>query len=276
MNGVTRLLAPDEGRDALRKLAGLLIGLGLFLTFVRRGTGGLGSTWSDWGLFATLLIAFAFLYGVGMLGALSTRPLRSWRRSTWCSGSWSRRGAAPVHRGGQRFAGRVPQHLLGVRRTAGLAVAAPLLTGLGYGLLLASLAVIVAWSALWDKILSNGIGAHFGVYRGLLLILAGLLLVAAGAVWRLDERDGAGRAREIVTGAAVSAVLAGSLSFPDVFGLANPFVSVSGPASSLLWEIVLLVVSLLAVGYGSRAGAAAPPMSAASGWPSSWSLPARI
>ncbi len=53
-------------------------------------------------------------------------------------------------------------------------------------------------------------------------------------------------------------MLAGSLSFPDVFALANPFVSVSGPASSLLWEIVLLVVSLLAVGYGSRVGARGP------------------
>ena len=87
--------------------------------------------------------------------------------------------------------------------TAGLAVAATLLAGLRYGFLLAALAVIVSWSALWDKILSNGIGQHFGIYRGLLLILAGLLLVAAVAVWRLDERDGAGRAREIVTGAAV-------------------------------------------------------------------------
>jgi hypothetical protein len=84
-----------------------------------------------------------------------------------------------------------------------------------------------------------------------------LLLVAAVTVWRLDERQGAGRAREIVTGAAVSAVLAGSLSFPNVF-LHSRFLPVPGASSSLLWEIALLVVSLLAVGYGSRVGARGP------------------
>jgi hypothetical protein len=112
--------------------------------------------------------------------------------------------------------------------------------------------VIVPWSALWDKILSDGIGQHFGLYRGLLIILALLLLAAAAAAWRLDGDDGRGRANEIVTGAAASAVIAGSLSVPKVFALDNPFVSVSGPESSLFWEIVLLVVSLLAVGYASR------------------------
>ena len=257
MNGVTRLLAPDEGRDALRKLAGLLIGLGLFMTFVRKGTGGLVSTWSDWGLFATLLIAFAFLYGVGMLGALSTRPLRPWEAVYLVFGilvaPWLLFQFIEALNGS-------PGASLNIfwvfGATAGLAVAATLLAGLRYGFLLAALAVIVSWSALWDEILSNGIGGHFGIYRGLLLILAGLLLVAALVAWRIDQRAGA--ASEIVTGAAASAVLAGSLSLPDVFGLANPFASVSGPASSMLWEIVLLVVSLLAVGYGSRVGARGP------------------
>jgi hypothetical protein len=259
LNGVARLLAPDEGRDALRKLAGLLIGLGLFMTFVRKGTGGLVSTWSDWGLFATLLVAFAFLYGVGMLGALSSQPLRSWEAVylvfAILVAPWLLLQFIEAVNGS-------PGASLNIfwvfGATAGLAAAATLLAGLRYGFLLAALAVIVSWSALWDKVLSNGIGGHFGTYRGLLLVLAGLLLVVAVAVWRWDEREGAGRAREIVTGAAASAVLAGSLSFPDVFSLANPFVSVSGPASSLLWEIVLLVVSLLAVGYGSRAGARGP------------------
>ena len=89
--------------------------------------------------------------------------------------------------------------------TAGLGVGAALLAGLRYGLLLASLSVIVSWSALWDKILSDGIGQHFGIYRGLLIILAGLLFAAAFAAWRLNPVEGRGRANEIVTGAAVSA-----------------------------------------------------------------------
>jgi hypothetical protein len=138
--------------------------------------------------------------------------------------------------------------------TAGLAVAAALIAGLGYGLLLASLAAIVSWSALWDKILSDGIGDHLGVYRGLLIVLAALLVGAALAAWRLDRDEGEARASEVVTGAAAAAVLAGSLSVPRVFGFADPLNHFSGsaPASSAVWEIALLVVSLLAIGFGSR------------------------
>ena len=253
MNELQRLFAPDEAKDALRKLAGLLLGLGLFMTFIRKGTSGLGSAWGDWGLLASLAITFAFLYGVGMLGALSTGRLRSWEAVYLVFGvlvaPWLLLQFIEAI-GGSPGASLNIVWVFAV--TAGLAAAAALIAGLRYGLLLASLAVIVSWSALWDKILSDGIGQHFGIYRGLLVILAALLLGAAFAVWRLDEREGGGRASEIVTGAAASAVLAGSLSFPKVFALDNPFFLVSGPDSSLLWEIVLLVVSLLAVGYGSR------------------------
>jgi hypothetical protein len=142
--------------------------------------------------------------------------------------------------------------------TAGLAAAATYLAGLRYGLLLASLAVIVSWSTLWNKILSDGIGAHLGTYRGLLLILAALLLAAAFAAWRMDRQEGPARANDLVTGAALSALIAGSLSVSGVFGLSNPLLAVPSADSSLFWEIVLLAISLLAVGYGSRFAARGP------------------
>ena len=43
---LSRLFAPDEGRDGLRTLAGLLLGLGFFMAFARK-SGGLGGGWSD-------------------------------------------------------------------------------------------------------------------------------------------------------------------------------------------------------------------------------------
>jgi hypothetical protein len=52
---LSRLLAPDDGRDGLRALAGLLLGLGFFMAWARK-SGGLGEGWGDWGLFITLLI----------------------------------------------------------------------------------------------------------------------------------------------------------------------------------------------------------------------------
>jgi hypothetical protein len=250
LNDLRSLFAPDDARDAMRALGGLLLGLGLFMTFIRKSTD-LGENWGDWGLLVTLLIAFAFLYGVGMLGALMTGGPRPWESVYLVIGVL----LAPFVLlqfieaiNGSPGASLNTFWVFAV--TAGLAAVATLVAGLRYGFLLASLAVIVSWSSLWDKILSDGLGAHFGIYRGLLIILAALLLAAAFAVWRLDEREGLWRASDIVTGASVSAVLAGSLSFPNVF-LTSPFLTIPGASSSLLWEIVLLVVSLLAVGYGA-------------------------
>ncbi len=253
MSDLGKMFAPDEGRDALRGLGGLLLGLGLMLVFVRKGTNVLGDTWGDWGLFAILSIAFVFLYGLGMLGAVSA-GLRSWGSAYLVFGIL----VAPVALiqfieavNGAPGASLNTFWVFGV--TAGLGAAAALLAGLRYGLLLASLAVIVSWSALWDKVLSNGIGAHYGLYRGSLLILAVLLVGAAAAMaTRRIEPDGPERASELVTGASLAAVIAGSLSAPKIFALSNPFFTIAGPSSSLLWEIVLLVVSLLAIGYGSR------------------------
>ena len=68
---LSRLFAPDEGRDGLRTLAGLLLGLGFFMAFARK-SGGLGGGWSDWALFITLLIITVFLYALGLVGRLIT------------------------------------------------------------------------------------------------------------------------------------------------------------------------------------------------------------
>jgi hypothetical protein len=91
-----------------------------------------------------------------------------------------------------------------------------------------------------------------------LLILAALLLAAAFAIWRMDRQEGPARANDVVTGAAVSAVIAGSLSVTDVLALSNPLLAIPTADSSLFWEIVLLATSLLAVGYGTRFGARGP------------------
>ena len=253
MNELSRLFEPDEGRDALRKLAGLLIGLGLVMTFVRKADSSLGDTWGDWGLLIVLLIAFVFLYGLGLLGRLNTDGLRSWESVYLVFGIF----VAPfVLLQFLEAINGTPGASLNVfwvfLVTAGLAVAATYVAGLRYGLLLASLAVIVSWSTLWNKILSDGVGAHLGTYRGLLMILAALLLVAAFAIWRMERSEGPVRANDVVTGAAVSAVIAGSLSVSEVFARSNPLLAVPTANSSLFWEIVLLAISLLAVGYGSR------------------------
>jgi hypothetical protein len=103
------------------------------------------------------------------------------------------------------------------------------------------------------------------------LILAALLVLGAFAFALLDRDSqpaGPALARlpvpmrapasDIITGAAVAAVLAGSLSFTRLASLGNPFVSFPTADSSFFWELVLLVVSLLAIGYGSWSGVRGP------------------
>jgi hypothetical protein len=74
----------------------------------------------------------------------------------------------------------------------------------------------------------------------------------------VDRQGDPSRANDVVTGAAVSAVIAGSLSVSGIFALSNPLLAVPTADSSLFWEIVLLAISLLAVGYGARFGARGP------------------
>lgn len=256
MNNLSRFFEPDEARDVLRKLGGLLVGLGLFMAFVRKSDPSLGEAWGDWGLLIVLLLAFVFLYGVGMLGRLNTPALRPWESVYLVFGIL----IAPflLFQFIEAING-TPGTSLNVLWvflvTGGLAAAASVVAGVRYGLLLASLALIVSWSALWNKILSDGIDAHLDVYRGLLLVLAAVLLVAAFFVSRASEREGWSRGNEIVTGAAVSAVIAGSLSLTEVIAVSNPLLSwFPTAASSLFWELVLLVVSLAVIAYGARLG----------------------
>ena len=270
MNDRAALFAPDERRDALRKLGGLLVAAALLMTFIRKSSPGLGDTWGDWGLLLLLLATFGFLYGTALIGRQNTLGLRSWQAVYFVFAIF----IVPLV--GAQFVAAVngtPGASLNIfwffLLTAALAGGAAIIAGVRYGLLLASIAVIISWSALWEKILSGGLGEHLGLYRVLLLIIGALLVLASLAVAGAgrEERSSAAAetapppwspASELVTGAALAAVLAGSLSFTKLVALSNPFLDIPGADSSFFWELVLLVVSLAAIGYGSRVGARGP------------------
>jgi hypothetical protein len=267
---LSRLFAPDEGRDGLRTLAGLLLGLGFFMAFARK-SGGLGGGWSDWALFITLLIITVFLYALGLVGRLITPTARPWQSVYVVFGIL----LLPFMLfqfiqavGGDATADLNVFWVLLV--TAAAAAFAALVADVRYSLLLASISVIIGLSALWDKILSNGLFTHYGIYRGLLVIYGLVLLAGAFAVYRFDplarlrpggtgasEPDRWLRAQDVVTGAAIAAVAAGAITFTAFFAQASVFaVRVASP--SLLWDIELLVASLLAVIWGSRVGVRGP------------------
>ena len=262
---LSRLFAPDDGRDALRTLGGLLLGLGFFMAFARK-SGGLGEGWSDWALFITLLIITVFLYGVGLVGRLNTPTLRAWQAVYVVFGIL----LLPFLLfqfieavGGNASAGLNVFWVLLV--TAAAAAFAALVADIRYGLLLTAIALIVSLSALWNEILSDGLIAHYGIYRGLLVIYGLLFLALAFAVYRFDpltrlrpgrvaasEPERWLRAQDLVTGAALSAVLAGAITFTAFFAQTDSLFAPPVASPSLLWDLELLLASLLAVLWGAR------------------------
>lgn len=130
--------------------------------------------------------------------------------------------------------------------------------GVRYAAFLCTLSLFIAWLALWEKILSHPSAT---TVRWLLLIV-GVIFAAAAVV--LDRR-GRRESAEVLTGAGIAGVAACSLGvFVGVIALGLSAVSSGGlagvPSLSVLhagqhfvWDLLLLLISLGLIWYGSRA-----------------------
>jgi hypothetical protein len=273
------LYRPDDTRDLLRKIGGLLLGLAAVMILIRKGPAVSlvsqavnPSQWAAFPIFLVAAVPAIYLYG-SIFTRTQTGELRVWQVVHSVFGLLF----VPVALGrfidligGTASASLNTFWIFGV--TAGLALYAGAARGVRVQLLLGSLALIVSWTALWDKILSGGIGSHWGVYRGLLGILAIGLLAGALYVWRTNPGGdevavsatepagdlGLWKASELLTGAGVAAVIACSLGIAALGNL-NPLGTGTPPIqTSNLWDVLLLLISLGLVGIGSQIGTRGP------------------
>ncbi|MBM3668238.1 MAG: hypothetical protein FJW90_12375 [Actinobacteria bacterium] len=269
------LLAPDDTRDALRKLGGLLFGIGALMLFLRKG--------EDYGafiVFLVLAIPAALLYGGSVLSDRFTGGMRPWQAVH------SVLGLVFVPLALLQFVEWVGGSASGWNTfwvfsvTAALGFYAGIVKGVRFQLLAGAVAAIVAWSGLWDELLSNGLGAHYGAYRGLLGLFSIALLAAALHLWRSanDERvietalsEGGDRrlwkASELLTGAGIAAVLGCGLTVAVLIvqvagtgGIAAVGLGggINVPETSVAWDTLLLLVSLGLVGLGTMIGTRGP------------------
>jgi hypothetical protein len=265
---------PDDTRDELRKIGGLLIGLAAAIIYLRKGplVEGNPSQWAAFPMLLVLAIPAVYLYG-SILTRPQTGELRPWQ------GVHNVLGLVFVPFALGQFVdviGGAPTADLNVfwiaAVTAALAFYAGARGAVRVQFLLGSIAVIVSWTALWNKILADGIGAHWGIYRGLLGILAIGLLAAALYVWRSNPGGddiaasatapsgdlGLWKASELVTGAGIAAVIGCALGITAIGNL-NPLSGSTPPIqTSELWDIMLLLVSLGLVAIGSQIGTRGP------------------
>jgi hypothetical protein len=271
---MNELLRPDDTRDALRKIGGLLFGIGMLMLLLRKAA--VGDDFGDGIVLILLAIPAVLLYGASILPPSDTGGrLRPWQTV------YSVFGLIFVALTLIQFVTTIddtPDAALNLTWiflvVAALGFYAGVVRGIRFQILLGGLALIVAWSELWDKILGDeGIGGHIGVYRGLLGILSIGLLAGALYLWRTnpggDNRadtavEPAGdkalwKASELFTAAGISAVLACSLGIASIASL-NPLATspVAPIATSWFWDILLLAISLGLVGLGAQIGLRGP------------------
>jgi hypothetical protein len=268
------LWRPDDTRDALRKIGGLLLGLGALMIYVRKGPflSLNPHQWAAFPMFLVLAVPAVYLYG-GVLARPQTGELRPWQVVHSVFGLIF----VPLALlqfvdmiGGNPNAGLNIFWVFAV--TAGLAFYAGIVAGVRVQLLFGSIALIVSWTALWNEILSGGIGAHWGIYRGLLGIMAIGLLAGALYLWRTNPGGnevaetatapsgdmGLWKASELLTGAGIAAVIGCALGIASVGNL-NPLGTGTPPIQTTnLWDILLLIVSLGLIVIGSQIGTRGP------------------
>ncbi len=262
------LLAPDDTRDALRKYGGLLLGLGVLLLLIRKG-----DDWSDFVIFLLLGAMAVYLYGT-VFTSQHTDGIRPWQAAH------SVFGLIFVPLALMQFIEVVDGSgsslntfwIFGV--TAALAFYAGAVKGIRFHLLAGSIAAIISWSALWNELLGDtGIAGHFGTYRGLLGILAILLLAVGLYLWRQGDDShvvgtgtdqggdrGLWKASELLTGAGIAAVLACSLGISSAATFFGPFgfTEFTVVETAQVWDVLLLVISLGLVGLGAQIGVRGP------------------
>lgn len=264
------LLAPDDTRDALRKQGGLLLALGVLMLVLRKE-----DDLSDFVTFLLYGAMAAYLYGA-VTTTRHTDGARPWTAVHSVLGLLF----VPLALGefvelldGDAGSNLNTFWIFGV--TAALAFYAGVVKGIRFHLLAASIAAIVSWSALWDKLLGDeGIAGHIGTYRGLLGILSIILLAGALWLWRQGDEtrvtgtvtddggdEGVWKASELFTGAGIAAVLACGLGISNlaVATFAGPFGGeISIARTALGWDVLLLLISLGLVGVGSLIGTRGP------------------
>ena len=236
-----RPLALDR-RDWLRLIGGMMFASGALVLLARKG-----SDWSDWAIFLGLLIPTAVLLGLAFAGRMPVeRP--GWQAAFLVFGTLLLVGTliqlVIALKGEPRELNLVWTFGL----AGGVAVASSFVLRAPFQMLLGALLGVVAWLALWDKILSNPSG---DTIRWLIVVLAAIYIV--GAILLL--REGRPQASDLITAAGILAVLAAALSFAiAASGLSQAGDALPGnvPKPGQGWNVFLLVVSLLLIGYGSR------------------------
>src|SRR3954452_1145697 len=247
--------APDR-RDWLKLAGGMMFGAGVIVLLGRKG-----QEWSDWADFAALLVAALILLGLGVVRR-AAGELGGWRTGFLVFGTLLLLGALLQLVNAADGDPGAPLNLAWTFAVAGaVAGVSSLALRANVQMLVGALFLLVAWLALWLKILDNPSG---DTIRWLLIVLAAIYVVAAFVLGRRRAGDRvapsyAPQASDLITVAGIAAVLAAIYSLGVA---AQTVIGAGGGGSGPLpggvpkpgqgWNVFLLVVSLVLIAYSSR------------------------
>jgi hypothetical protein len=262
------LVRPDDSRDLLRALGALLIGVGVLVLSVRKDdpSGFVeNESWGAWALLAVYLAAAVVLYGGAISTIRETGGLRKWQAIASVFGllfvPFALSEFVDAVGGDPSTAANVAW-IAAV--TAALAFFAGIYGAVRFQLLVGALALLVAYLALFDVILTDGVFEDLDVLRGLLLAYAVVMVAAGILLWR-STRDGLWPGSELLTAAGIAAVgatLVISLTGPAAEGIASAFPfgpeGKGGENPTALWDVGGLLVCLALIVSGALIGLRGP------------------
>jgi hypothetical protein len=255
-------LARDPARDLLRSMGGLLFASGAVALEIRKT-----ASWGVGGRMLVVLVPAVVLYALALdaLGERKHGPrhdAQPWQsvlaviavllNSIWLVLFFRWVG---VHGS--------PVTVAGLGLTSASAWYAAWRANVRFAALLGALDVVVAWLALWNKILGQ---PSANTNRWLLMIVGVVLVAGAAGLARRGRRE----ASELVTAGGVAGVVASSLGVYLGFfaltlnrvlrevGLRPLFGGGFGARQHFIWDLVLLLIAVGLIAYGARARVRGP------------------
>lgn len=253
-------MRPDDLRDLIRIVAGLLVLVGMLLAALRRSNPDVfGEESGAFFVFLLLALPTAFLYGLGVAPGLIGVGARRWQVAFAVAGTLLI--PLTLYQLVSVVDDTYDESLVGIfvfALAAAAAVGAWLITTGRFLILIAATFGAITVLFFLDKLLGSGVDSDPGAVRLILLAYGVGVIVVGVLLQRADDPDSETLFSEFLTGAGIAALIAFLVGLADsigalLLGFGGFFGADAGDlGQSWFWDLVMLAVGigLIVAGVG--------------------------
>lgn len=259
-------MKPDDLRDLIRIVAGLLVLVGMLLAALRRTNPDVfGEESGAFFVFLLFALPTAFLYGLGVAPGLIGASARRWQVVFAVAGTLLIPLA--LYQLVSVVADTYDESLVGIfifALAAAAAAAAWLITTGRFLILIATVFGAITVLFFLDKLLGSGVNSDPGAVRLILLAYGVGVIVVGLLLQRADEPDSDSLFSEFLTGAGIAALIAFLVGLGEsIVGLFFGFGGFLGAdpgelGQSWFWDLVMLAVGIALIVAGVGRGLRGP------------------